>query len=101
MPVIGFLAPTSAQVSVKHLEAFRKGLSENGYVEGGNVVIEFRWAGGRDDRAGIGGRSGPRQVAVIVAPASTAAALAAKAATSSLPIVFGIGSDPVELVDLI
>jgi putative tryptophan/tyrosine transport system substrate-binding protein len=50
MPVIGFLGSTSAQVSVKHLEAFRKGLSETGYVEGRNVAIEFRWAGGREDR---------------------------------------------------
>ena len=48
LPVIGFLGPSSAQVSVKHLEAFRKGLSESGYVEGRNVAIEFRWAGGRE-----------------------------------------------------
>jgi putative tryptophan/tyrosine transport system substrate-binding protein len=50
MPVIGFLGANAAQVSVKHLEAFRKGLSETGYVEGRNVAIEFRWAGGREDR---------------------------------------------------
>src|SRR5215470_2607895 len=75
MPVVGFLAPTSAQVSVKHLEASRKGLSENGYVEGGNVAIEFRWAGGRDDRMPeLAVDLVRRQVAVIVAPASTAAA---------------------------
>src|SRR5262245_32778010 len=49
-PVIGFLGSSSAQVSVKDLEAFRKGLSETGYVEGRNVAIEFRWTGGREDR---------------------------------------------------
>jgi hypothetical protein len=60
MPVIGFLGSTSAQVSVKHLEAFRKGLSETGYIEGRNLAIEFRWAAGHDDRLpGIGGRSDP------------------------------------------
>jgi hypothetical protein len=52
VPVIGFLASRSAQASVKNLEAFRKGLSETGYVEGRNVAIEFRWAGGRDGRQG-------------------------------------------------
>src|SRR5690348_3979127 len=50
MPVIGFLGSRSAQVSVKSVEAFRKGLTETGYIEGRNVAIEFRWAGGREDR---------------------------------------------------
>ena len=98
VPVVGFLGPSSAQVSVKNLEAFRKGLSERGYVEGRSVAIEFRWSGGREDRMPeLAADLVRRQVAVIAAPASTAGALAAKAATSNIPIVFGTGSDPVAL----
>jgi putative ABC transport system substrate-binding protein len=98
VPVIGFLGSSSAQVSVKNLEAFRKGLNERGYVEGRSVAIEFRWSGGREDRMPeLAADLVRRQVAVIAAPASTAGALAAKAATSNIPIVFGTGSDPVAL----
>src|SRR5215831_13217724 len=98
VPVIGFLTSRSAQASVKNLEAFRKGLSETGYVEGRNVAIEFRWAGGREDRMPeLAADLIQRRVAVIAAPASTAGALAATAATSSIPIVFSTAADPVSL----
>ena len=82
MPVIGFLGASSAQVSLKDLEAFRKGLSQTGYIEGRNVAIEFRWSAGREDRMPeLAADLVRRRVAVITAPASTAGALAAKAAT--------------------
>jgi putative tryptophan/tyrosine transport system substrate-binding protein len=98
MPVVGFLGSSSAQVTVKNLEALHKGLRETGYVEGRNVAIEFRWAGGREDRMPeLAADLVRRQVAVIAVPVSTAGALAAKAATSTIPIVFGTGSDPVAL----
>jgi putative tryptophan/tyrosine transport system substrate-binding protein len=98
MPVIGFLGTSSPQASVKNLEAFRKGLGDTGYVEGRNVTIEFRWSGGREDRMPeLAADLVRRQVAVIATPASTAGALAAKAASSTIPIVFGSGSDPVAL----
>jgi putative ABC transport system substrate-binding protein len=98
VPVIGFLGSTSADTTAKSLEAFRKGLRETGYVDGRNVAIEFRWTGGREDRIReLAADLIRRQVAVIAAPASTAGALTAKAATSSIPIVFGTASDPVAL----
>ena len=98
MPVIGFLGSSSAQMSVKQLEAFRKGLSGTGHVEGRNVAIEFRWAGGQEDRLPeLAADLVRRQVAVIVVLDITAGALAAKAATSSIPIVFGTAADPVSL----
>jgi putative ABC transport system substrate-binding protein len=98
VPVIGFLGGTSAETSVKRLEAFRKGLRETGYVEGRNVAIEFRWAGAREDQLPeLAADLVRRRVAVIAAPGSTAGALAAKAATSNIPIVFASSSDPIAL----
>jgi putative ABC transport system substrate-binding protein len=98
MPVVGYLHSGSQELNVALVAAFRKGLSETGYVEGQNAAIEFRWAAGQVDRLPEMAADLVRQrVAVIATPASTPAALAAKAATSTIPIVFATGGDPVAL----
>src|SRR6516162_1647571 len=97
MPVIGFLDAGSAAERVPQLAAFRKGLAEGGYQEGRNVALEFRWAEGQYGRFGeLAADLVRRRVSVIGTPASATAALAAKAATSTIPIVFGTGGDPVK-----
>ena len=97
MPVIGFLRPSSPESVMHLLPAFRAGLKEIGFVEGQNVAIEYRWPERQDDRLReIAAELVRRQMAVIVTPGSTAAALAAKAETTTIPIVFSIGTDPVK-----
>jgi putative ABC transport system substrate-binding protein len=96
VPTIGFLHPAAPESYAPYVGAFRQGLSQAGYVEGRNVAIEFRWANDRlDQLPELATDLVRRRVAVIVAGGLTAA-IDAKAATSSLPIVFSIGDDPVE-----
>src|SRR5262245_27909399 len=106
MPVIGFLHPGFPEANAGLLAAFRKGLAEIGYTEGRNVVIDFRWAYGDNSRLpALPADLVRRPVAVIVTPIGTTTALAAKAATATIPIVFSAGTDPVNftypLVDAI
>ena len=98
MPVVGFLFPGSPELSTGIVGAFRKGLGETGFPEGRNVAIEFRF--GYNDNARLPELAADlvhRRVAAIATPGSAVAALAAKAATSTIPIVFSIGPDPVEI----
>ena len=98
MPVIGYIGTGSRESDAFRLPSFHQGLKETGYVDGRNVTIEYRWAEGRNDRLpALAAELVRRQVAVIAVPASTPGALAAKAATTTIPIVFYIGLDPVEL----
>src|SRR5215813_9226055 len=98
IPIVGYVHSDSPQTVAGLLAAFREGLSETGYIEGQNVAIEYRWA--ENDLSRIPELVADlvrRRVAVIAAPGSSATALAAKAATTTIPIVFSIGLDPVQL----
>jgi putative ABC transport system substrate-binding protein len=97
MPTIGYLGTASLERERKLIAGFHRGLAETGYVEGRNVAIEYRWAEDQNDRLpALAADLVRRQVAVIVT-GTTPAALAAKAATQTIPIVFSVGSNPVEM----
>jgi putative tryptophan/tyrosine transport system substrate-binding protein len=98
MPVIGYLGPESPAVFASRVRAFRQGLGETGYAEGRNVAIEFRWAEGQHNKLpALAADLAAHKVAVIVAPGGAPAALAAKSATTTIPIVFEMGADPIAI----
>src|SRR5262249_38113484 len=98
MPMIGIINAGTPEAAAYRVTSFRQGLREAGYVEGQNVAIEYRWAEGRYDlMPEMAADLLSRGAMVIATPGSAAAALAAKAATRTVPIVFGVGEDPVKL----
>jgi putative ABC transport system substrate-binding protein len=100
MPVVGFINPGSADIvtTQRLAAAFRKGLGEIGYIEGQNVAVEYHWLEGKYDRLpALMAELVRRRIAVIATPGSNTVALAAKAATGTIPIVFAVGDDPVKL----
>jgi len=97
-PVIGFLHAGSPEENAKRVAAFRSGLAAAGFVEGQNITIDYRWALGKNERLPeLAADLVRERVALITTPGSTAAAVAAKKATSTIPIVFSSGTDPVDL----
>ena len=97
MPVIGFLHPTSLEAFADNLRGFRQGLKETGYVEGENVTVEYRWANGQLARLPELAADLVRRRVAVIATASPPAAFAAKEASATIPIVFGMAQDPVRL----
>jgi putative ABC transport system substrate-binding protein len=98
MPVIGFINSSTLETSERYVAAFRKGLSETGYIEGQNVIVNYHWLEGRYDRLpSLMADLVRRRVAVIAIPGVTTAVPVAKAATTTIPNVFGVADDPVRL----
>jgi putative tryptophan/tyrosine transport system substrate-binding protein len=98
MPMIGFLGSGSPEVYAGRLRVFHEGLKDSGYVEGQNVAIEYRWTGGQNDLlTKLAAELVQLRVAVIVAASGTLGALAAKGATTTIPVVFGVAVDPVRV----
>ena len=97
MPVIGFLHPTSLEAFAENLRGFRQGLKETGYVEGENVTVEYRWANSQLARLPELAADLVRRRVAVIATASPPAAFAAKEASATIPIVFGMAQDPVRL----
>jgi putative ABC transport system substrate-binding protein len=98
LPVVALLRTVSADSDEGYVAAFRKGLGETGYVDGQNVTVEYHWLDGQFDRLpALLADLVRRRVAVIATPNNTTGSIAAKAATATIPIVFGVGEDPVKL----
>src|SRR5437868_7853078 len=98
LPVVGFINGGSADAFADRVRAFRKGLNEAGYAEGQNVTVEYHWLEGQFNRLpALVTDLVRRRVAVIATPGTVQAAITAKAASATIPIVFGVGDDPVKL----
>jgi putative ABC transport system substrate-binding protein len=97
MPIVGFVTNRSAEASVRQAAAFRKGLNDTGYVEGQNVMVEYHWLEGHYDRLSAVMADLVRRRVAVISTFANAPALAAKAATTTIPIIFGVGQDPVKM----
>jgi len=97
VPIVGFVDGRSAEASVRQAAAFRKGLNETGYIEGQNVAVDYQWLNGQYDRLPALMADLVRRRVAVIAALSNPTVLAAKAATTTIPIVFGVGQDPVRM----